>query len=101
MLCDHNVYSEVNVSLILTGTVHQEDAAIKMIRGRNSEAELLKEIAVLERAKTHYVVRFLGYSVCPTGVPLSLPSSSSMPSWQSTACQECIIGKVCHHPALL
>ena len=47
--------------------MHQEDAAIKMIKGRGSEAELLKEIAVLERAKTKFVVRFLGYSVCPEG----------------------------------
>ena len=38
-----------------------------MIKGRGSEAELLKEIAVLEQAKTKYVVRFLGYSVCPSG----------------------------------
>ena len=50
-----------------TGTLHKEDVAIKMIKGRGSEAELLKEIAVLEQAKTKYVVRFLGYSVCPSG----------------------------------
>lgn len=61
----------------LTGTVHMEDAAIKMFKGtfKGSDAhetELLQEIAILERAKTKYVTRFLGYSVCREGIILCM-----------------------------
>ena len=56
--------------MLLAGTVFKEEAAIKMIKGRqrNNEAAILREIAIMERAKTDYVVRFLGYSVCPDGI---------------------------------
>ena len=61
----------------LAGTVHMEDAAIKMFKGtfKGSDAhetELLQEIAILERAKTKYVTRFLGYSVCREGIILCM-----------------------------
>ena len=52
--------------------MHLEDAAIKMIKGRGNENELLKEIAILERAKTQYVVRFLGYAICQHGILLCM-----------------------------
>ena len=52
--------------------MHQEDAAIKMIKGRGRESELLREIAILERAKTQYVVRFLGYAICQQGILLCM-----------------------------
>lgn len=52
--------------------MHKEDAAIKMIKGRNRESELLKEIAIMEKARTKYVVRFLGYSVCNEGTLLAM-----------------------------
>ena len=58
--------------MFITGQVHKEDAAIKMIRGRNRESELLKEIAILEKARTKYVVRFLGYSLCNEGILLAM-----------------------------
>lgn len=52
--------------VVLYGTVFREDAAIKMINGRQKSHEeaLLKEIAIMDQAKSEFVVRFLGYSVC-------------------------------------
>ena len=58
--------------VVLWGRVHREEAAIKLIRGRSREKEMLQEIAILERAKTNYVTRFLGYSVCPDGIMLCM-----------------------------
>ena len=58
--------------VVLWGQVHREEAAIKLIKGRSGEKEMLQEIAVLERAKTNYVTRFLGYSVCPDGIMLCM-----------------------------
>ena len=63
--------------------MHLEDAAIKMIKGRGNENELLKEIAILERAKTQYVVRFLGYATCQHGILLCmeyLPGGRTFPN---------------------
>ena len=43
-----------------------------MIKGRNQENEILKEIAILAKARTKYVVRFLGYSVCNEGTLMAM-----------------------------
>ena len=43
-----------------------------MIKGRNQESEILKEIAILGQARTKYVVRFLGYSVCNEGTLMAM-----------------------------
>lgn len=63
-----------DVAVVLYGTVFKEDAAIKMIKGRRVDQEeaLLKEMAILERARTEYVVRFLGYCICPDGILLAM-----------------------------
>ena len=58
--------------VVLWGQVHREEAAIKLIKGRSREKEMLQEIAILERAKTNYVTRFLGYTVCPDGIMLCM-----------------------------
>ena len=58
--------------IVLWGQVHKEDAAIKIIKGRDEENEMLQEIMILERAKTKYVVRFLGYSITPDGLVMAM-----------------------------
>ena len=60
--------------IVVHGQVHREEAAIKMIKGRNEKFEdvMLREVALLERAKTKYVTRFLGYSYAQEGILLAM-----------------------------
>lgn len=60
--------------IVLHGTVHKEDAAIKTIRDRDraNQAALLNEITIMDRAKSDYIVRFLGFSVCRDGLLLAM-----------------------------
>ena len=58
--------------IVLYGQVHKDDAAVKIIKGSGEEAEMLQEIMILERAKTKYVVRFLGYSLSPDGIVMAM-----------------------------
>ena len=67
-----NVGCRGGFGVVLWGQVHREEAAIKLIKGRSREKEMLQEIAILERAKTNYVTRFLGYTVCPDGIMLCM-----------------------------
>ena len=63
--------------IVLWGQVHKEDAAIKIIKGKGEEKEMLQEIMILERAKTKYVVRFLGYSLSPEGIVMAMEYAQS------------------------
>ena len=69
--------------VVLWGQVHREEAAIKLIKGRSREKEMLQEIAILERAKTNYVTRFLGYTVCPDGIMLCMEYMSGGTLYQA------------------
>ena len=58
--------------IVLWGTLYREDAAIKIIKGVDQEQEMLREITMLARANTKYVVRFMGYRVSPDGILLAM-----------------------------
>lgn len=71
--------------VVLYATVHKEDAAVKIIGGkqRDNQAMIIKEIIIMERARTDYVVRFLGYSVCQDGILLAMEYMAGGTLWQS------------------
>ena len=58
--------------IVLWGRVHKEDTAVKIIKGMGEEEAMLQEIMILERAKTKYVVRSLGYSLTPDGLLMAM-----------------------------
>ena len=58
--------------IVLWGQVHKEDTAVKIIKGMGEEEAMLREIMILERAKTKYVVRFLGYSLSADGLLMAM-----------------------------
>ena len=59
---------------MLYATCNQEDAAIKIIAGRQRDTQLalLREMTIMEKARSNYIVRFLGYSVCQDGLLLAM-----------------------------
>ena len=58
--------------VVLYGQVHKENVAIKLIEHTGQDGGMLNEIAIMEKAKSKYVVRFMGYSTCPDGLLVAL-----------------------------
>ena len=60
--------------VVFYARLDRQDAAIKVIFGgqRDAQAELMREVTVLARVVSDYVVRFLGYTVCGGGMIMAM-----------------------------